>query len=106
MIDSPLPEPLSRDVAFIPCRAHNVRILPVFGPATLAVSPRIGRIDVTLDEAPWHWADASGNPLIINGLAPGPRKILIQLVNANHQSLDRSEIRFTIPGPVSTPEDY
>jgi len=104
VIDSPLPEPLSRGVAFIPYHAENLQILPVFGSAAAAVSPRIGHIHVTVDDARWHWADASGNPLIVNGLAPGPHKILVQLVNANHQALDRSEVRFTIPGPASTPE--
>jgi hypothetical protein len=28
-------------------------------------------------------------PVIINGLAPGPHKILIQFVNANHQAIDQ-----------------
>jgi hypothetical protein len=36
---------------------------------------------VTVDDATWHWADASGEPVIINGLAPGRHKILIQLVS-------------------------
>jgi len=51
--------------------AETCRIVPVFGPAALDVSPRIGHIHVTVDDAPWHWADASGEPLIINGLPGG-----------------------------------
>lgn len=39
--------------------------------------------------APWRWADASGEPLIINGLPQGPHKVLIELVNANHQTVDK-----------------
>ena len=46
-------------------RAENLRIVPVFGPKALDVSPRIGHIHVTVDDAPWHWADASGEQLII-----------------------------------------
>jgi hypothetical protein len=52
---------------------------------------------VTVDDATWHWADASGNPVIINGLPPGLHKILIQLVNANHRPIDQGTVQFTIP---------
>jgi hypothetical protein len=83
-------------VLLVHYRTENVQLEPVFGPAALALSPRIGHIHVTVDGAPWHWADASGNPVIIQGLAPGPHAILIQLVNANHQPIDQGTVRFTI----------
>ena len=104
IIDSPLAGPLSRGVVFIQYRTENLRIVPVFGPAALAVSPRVGHIHVTVDDAPWHWADASGNPVIINGLAPGPHKILIQLVNANHQPIDEGTVQVTVPAAKPEPE--
>jgi hypothetical protein len=85
------------DRLVIQYRAENLRIVQVFGPAALAVSPRIGHIHVTVDDAPWRWADASGEPLIINGLPAGPHKVLIELVNANHQTLDRGVVNFVIP---------
>jgi hypothetical protein len=97
IIDSPSAEPLARGVVFIQYRTENLHIVPVFGPAALAVSPRIGHIHVTVDDATWHWADASGVPVIINGLAPGRHKILIQLVNANHQPMDQGTVQFTMP---------
>ena len=50
-----------------------------------------------MDDAPWRWADASGEPLIINGLPAGPHKVLIELVNANHQTLDKGILTFSIP---------
>lgn len=71
--------------------------MSVFGPAALAVSPRIGHIHVTVDDASWHWAAASGDPVIIQGLVPGRHKILIQLVNANHQPIDQGTVQFTMP---------
>src|SRR3989442_9279808 len=77
--------------------SRSVRIVPVFGPNALDVSPRIGHIHVTVDDAPWRWADASGEPLIINGLPAGPHKVLIELVNANHQTLDKGILTFVIP---------
>jgi len=73
------------------------RFLFGLGPAALAVSPRIGHVHVTVDDAPWRWADASGEPLIINGLPTGPHKVLIELVNANHQTLGQGAVAFVIP---------
>jgi hypothetical protein len=58
IIDPPRAEPLSRGVVFVPYRTENLQIVPVFGPAALAVSPRIGHIHVTVDDASWHWAEA------------------------------------------------
>ena len=86
VIDPPLEEPLAHGRFVIQYRAENLRIVPVFGAAALGVSPRIGHIHVTVDDASWHWADASGEPLILNGFPAGPHKILIELVNANHQT--------------------
>ena len=61
---------------------------------------------MTVDDATWHWADASGNPVIINGLAPGPHKILIQLVNANHQPIDKGTVQITLPAAKPRPEAH
>ncbi len=97
IIDSPRAEPLARGVVFIQYRTENLHIVPVFGAAALVVSPRIGHIHVTVDDATWHWADASGVPVIINGLAPGRHKILIELVNANHQPIDQGTVQVTVP---------
>jgi hypothetical protein len=52
---------------------------------------------VTVDDAPWRWADASGNPIILMGLPPGPHKVLIELEDANHRTLDKGTITFVIP---------
>jgi Family of unknown function (DUF6130) len=103
IVDPPLPGSLSESRVYIQYRAVNLRILPVFGPKALEVSPRIGHIHVVVDEAPWHWADASGEGLIIVGLPPGPHKVEITLANANHQPLDRATVSFTLPqiGPHS-----
>jgi hypothetical protein len=97
IIAAPVAEALSRGVLFIQYRTENLHIAPVFGPSALAVAPRVGHIHVTVDDANWHWADASGNPVIINGLVPGPHTVLIQLVNANHQAIDQEVVRVTVP---------
>jgi hypothetical protein len=97
IIDAPSPERLARGVVFVEYRTQHLQIVPVYGLAALAVSPRVGHIHVTVDDATWHWADASGNPVIINGLLPGPHKVLIQLVNADHQSIDEGTVRIHHP---------
>lgn len=106
IVDPPLAEPLSFGRVVIQYRTENLHIVPVFGPAALAVSPRIGHIHVTVDDATWHWADASGEPVIINGLAPGRHKILIQLANANHQPIDQATVQVTVPTAKPQPEAH
>ncbi len=102
IIDPPLAEPLSHGRVVIQYRTENLHIVPVFGPTALAVSPRVGHIHVTVDEAPWVWADASGEPLVLNGLAPGPHTIRLELETANHQRLDQGAVTFTVPTPPSS----
>jgi hypothetical protein len=98
VIDPPLAEPLaSRGVAIIQCCAQNLHLVPVFGPKALAVSPRVGHIHVRVDGASWVWADASGQPTILMGLPPGPHKVLIELVDANHNTLDKGLVTFVVP---------
>ena len=100
-IDPPLPGPLaSRGVAIISYCAENLHIAPVFGPGAATASPRVGHVHVNLDDAPWVWADASGNPIILQGLAPGPHKLLLTLVDANHHPLDKATITFVMPDKV------
>ena len=94
----PLAEPLaSRGVVIIQYCTQNLHLAPVFGEKALAVSPRVGHIHVRVDGAPWVWADASGQPVILMGLPPGPHKVLIELENANHRALDQGSVAFVIP---------
>ena len=71
--DPPLAGPLaSRGVVVIQYCVQNVHLEPVFGAGATAASPRVGHLHISLDDAPWVWMDASGNPVIIQGLSPGP----------------------------------
>jgi hypothetical protein len=97
IVGAPLPDALARGLAVIPYRTENLRILPVYGLAALSVSPRIGHVHVTVDEAAWHWVDASGEPLIIQSLAPGPHSVLIELADPTHHVIDRHIVRFEVP---------
>ncbi len=104
-IDAPLADSLSKGRVVIQYRTENLRIEPVYGQAALNVSPRIGHIHVTVDDAAWHWLNASGEPLVITGLTPGLHKILIELVNAAHQTLDYGIVNFEIPVRSLTTND-
>jgi hypothetical protein len=106
VIDPPLAEPLaSRGVVVIHYCSENLHIVPVFGPEALAVSPRAGHIHVRVDDASWVWADASGLPIILQGLRPGPHKVLIELVDANHRTLDQGTVTFVIPEKLAAEKD-
>jgi hypothetical protein len=96
-VDTPLAAQLANGLVVIRYRTENLRIVPVFGPAALDVSPRLGHIHVTVDDAPWHWADASGEPLIVQGLTAGPHKILIELADPTHRVIDRKTVDFVVP---------
>jgi hypothetical protein len=71
--------------------------VPVFGPNALDLSPRVGHVHVIVNGALWHWADGSGEPLILVGLPTGPHKVEIILANANHQPLDHAVVEFAVP---------
>jgi hypothetical protein len=98
VIEAPLPEPLSRGVVFVRYQVANMNSLLVHGAAALHVSPGMAHIHVRVDETPWYWADASGNPIILQGLASGRHKIVIELMNANDQIIDYGTVEVTMKG--------
>jgi pimeloyl-ACP methyl ester carboxylesterase len=85
IVDPPLPEGLAQGVFWAQYRVENLRIVPVFGPGAVQVSPRVGHLHVVVDDLPWWWADASDNNTVdIAGLPPGQHKVRIELVDGNH----------------------
>jgi hypothetical protein len=101
IVDPPLPEPLAAGRVFIQYRTENLRVVPVFGKGALSVSPRIGHIHITVDDAPWHFVDASGETIILVGLPPGPHKVLIELADPTHKVITSQTVTFTVPPKVS-----
>ena len=97
VVDAPLPEQLATGYVVVRYRTDNLRIMPVYGSAALGILPRIGHLHVTIDDLPWHWLDASGEPLSINGLPPGPHKLLIELEDPTHKLIDSKTVSFEIP---------
>src|SRR5262245_19814170 len=100
IVDPPLPDLLPQGVVWIQWRVENVHIVPVFGKGALNVSPRVGLLHVNVDDLPWLWADASGiNTIDLAGLPPGPHKVRIDLVDANHELFPGQSkvVTFTVP---------
>ena len=97
IVDPPLPVPLAEGRVYIQYRAENCRIVPVFGQGALDVSPRIGHVHITVDDAPWHFVDASGETIILVGLVTGPHKVRIDLADPAHRVIDSKTVTFTIP---------
>jgi hypothetical protein len=97
IVDPPLPEELIRGRVFIQYATENMRVLPVFGESALDVSPRVGHVHITVDRAPWHFIDASGETIVIVGLDPGPHEVLIELADPTHRVLSSQTVKFTVP---------
>jgi hypothetical protein len=101
IVDPPLAEQLG--LVFIQYATENLRVVPVFGKGALDVSPRIGHVHITVDDAPWHFVDASGETVIVVGLPPGPHKVLIELADPTHHVIDSKTVSFEIPVRSPTP---
>ncbi len=97
IVDPPLAEQLAKGLVFIQYRTENLRVVPVFGKGALDVSPRIGHLHLTVDDAPWHFVDASGETVIVVGLPPGPHKVLFELADPTHQVITSQTVSFTVP---------
>ena len=109
IVDPPLAAGLAQGVVWIQYRVENVRIVPVFGAGALNVSPRIGHLHIHVDDLPWLWADASDlNTVDLAGMPSGRHKVLIELVNADHQVFPgcatcSQTVTFTVPETKSRP---
>lgn len=99
VVDPPLPDQLAAGRVFIQYRTENLRIVPVFGPGALDVSPRVGHLHITVDDAPWHWADASGDTLVLVGLPPGTHRVRIEVADPTHKVMTGETVSFVVPDP-------
>lgn len=99
IVDPPLPEQLAKGLVFIQYRTENLRVLPVFGKGALDVSPRVGHLHITVDDASWHFVDASGETVILVGLKPGLHRVLFELADPTHKVLTTQRVEFIVPQP-------
>ncbi|WP_042884876.1 DUF6130 family protein [Cupriavidus necator] len=92
-----LPEPLARGVVIIQFRTENFRVMPVFGKPAVDISPRMGHLHVTVDDAHGTWAHTSEDPIIVVGLTPGPHKLRLELADPSHKILATEVVAVTVP---------
>ena len=100
-VDPPIPDQLALGRVFIQYRTENLRILPVYGKAALAVSPRIGHLHYYVDHQSWPTVDSSGETVVLVGLAPGPHTVRLELADATHKPIPGAsqQVDFTVPTP-------
>ncbi len=99
IVDPPIAEQLAMGRVFIQYRADNLRILPVYGNAALAVSPRLGHLHYYVDGQSWPTVDSSGETVVLVGLQPGPHKVRLELADATHKPIAGATqlVEFTVP---------
>lgn len=99
IVDPPIPEQLALGRVFIQYRTENLRILPVYGKAALAVSPRLGHLHYYVDGQSWPTVDSSGETVVLVGLQPGPHKVRLELADATHKPIPGATqlLEFTVP---------
>ena len=99
IVDPPIPEQLALGRVFIQYRTENLRILPVFGKAGLAVSPRVGHLHYYVDGQSWPIVDTSGETVVLVGLKPGPHTVKLELADATHGPISGASqvVEFTVP---------
>ena len=99
IVDPPIAEQLALGRVFIQYRADNLRILPVYGNAALAVSPRLGHLHYYVDGQSWPTVDSSGETVVLVGLQPGPHKVRLELADATHKPIAGATqlVEFTVP---------
>ena len=103
-VETPLPDPLTRGVVFIPYRVENLRILALGGPAARNVSPRVGHLHITIDDLSWQWADyGQSNTIILVGMPRGEHKVLIEVVDAEGNVFTGQTVTFYSPGKDARP---
>ena len=99
VVDPPIPEQLAQGRVFIQYRTENLRIMPVYGNAALAVSPRLGHLHYYVDGQSWPTVDSSGETVVLVGLQPGPHKVKLELADATHKPIPGASqvVEFTVP---------
>jgi Family of unknown function (DUF6130) len=60
-----------------------------------------GHVHVTVDDNSWYWVHSDSDPVVIAGLKPGPHKVTLELVGADHMSMNppvKQTVNFTMGG--------
>lgn len=97
VVDAVLPGPLANGAVVLPFRLENMKIIPLYGETALGVTPRIGHLHVTVDDAAWHWVHSDNEPIVVQGLAAGAHHLTLELADPTHHVIDSKTVSFEIP---------
>jgi hypothetical protein len=103
VVDPPISDQLALGRVMIQYRTENLRIVPVFGKGALSVSPRIGHLHYTVDDATWPIVDTSYGTIVLVGLTPGPHKVRLELADPLHRVIAGTSqtVTFVVPDTAS-----
>ena len=102
-LEPPIPTLLERGITIIQFHTQHIKIAPVYGQAALGVVPRLGHLHVSVDGSDWHWVHSDNEPIVIQGLAVGTHKVLVELADPTHKILEGQSVEFTVHGqPTAT----
>ena len=103
IVDPPIPEQLALGRVMIQYRTENLRIVAVFGKGALSVSPRVGHLHYTVDDASWPIVDTSGGTVVLVGMKPGTHKVVFELADPTHKAIPGTAqtLTFKVPDTAS-----
>ena len=96
-VDEPLKAALANGALVVRFHTEHLRIATLDTPPVAAGEPRIGHLHLSLDHAAWQWIQATTDPIVLFGLAPGPHTLQVDLANSDHKVLDKHTLEFTVP---------
>jgi hypothetical protein len=99
VVDQPIPDQLALGRVMIQYRTENLRIEPVFGKGALSVSPRVGHLHYTVDDASWPIVDTSYGTIVLVGLKPGQHTVRMELADPLHRAIPGTSqtLTFIVP---------
>ena len=103
IVDPPIPDQLALGRVMIQYRTENLRVVPVFGKGALSVSPRVGHLHYTVDDATWPIVDTSYGTVVLVGLTPGRHKVRLELADPVHRVIPGTSqtVTFVVPDTAS-----
>jgi hypothetical protein len=96
-VDEPLKAALANGALVVQFHTEHLRIAALNTPAAAAGDPRIGHLHLSLDHAAWQWVQATTDPIVMFGLAPGAHTLQVDLANSDHVVLDKRTLEFVVP---------
>ncbi|MFT4053797.1 MAG: DUF6130 family protein [Novosphingobium sp.] len=97
-LSAPCAEALQDRQVYIAFRVDNMAVIPLYteinGDTVTTLTPKIGHLHVTVDDAGYSWIHASNDPIYFGPVTPGTHTVRVDLVDAAHETLQTQTVRF------------